>query len=194
MKKQHFFIFIAAALLAAGCTSPEQDQKIRLFWMQQYTNLMIKKLGQKIPAMPTIPAVPSAQRQTIPQPPNQPRKPVAPQPQMIDVTLETDALPGKAPLADRKRMKRAWDAVQLSNQKTLEDINTTFGEQVKNKVFVITANTEKQLKKEAKEAANFAAYFARQRDLLTKQDQALTQLMTQNRNNIKKLKKTQPSL
>ncbi len=194
MKKQHFFIFIAAALFAAGCTSPEQDQQIRLFWMQQYSNLMMKTMGRKAPAVPLMPAERSATRQTFAQQPPQTRKPAAPQPQLMDVTLETDALPGKAPLADRKRMKRAWDAVQLSNQKTLEDIHSTFGEQVKNKAFVLTAQTEKQLKKEAREAATFAAYFARQRDLLTKQEQALTQLMTQNRHNIKKLKNTGTSL
>lgn len=191
MKKQHFLFMLLSAGLLAACTSPEQDQQIRLFWLQQYGELMTKSLGKKLHTPVALPA-------NMPQPgqpaARTPRKPVEPQPQLIDVTLETDALPGKAPLADRKRMKRAWDAVQLSNQKTLEDINAAFGAQVKEKAFLITANTEKQLKQEAKQAANFAAYFAHQRDLLTKQEQSLTQLMTQNRNNIKKLKKNNVSL
>jgi len=199
MTNKHF-LFICAAVLLAGCTSPEQDQEIRMFWMQQYSNVMMKKLSRGGAALrPVHSQMPPAPAAAEPEAANgtygkKPAPKANPQPQLIDVTIETDALPGKAPLADRKRMKRAWDAVQLSNQKTLEDINAAFGEQVKNKAFILTANTEKQLKKEAKEAANFAAYFARQRDLLTKQEQALTQLMTQNRNSIKKLKKANTSL
>lgn len=197
MTKKHF-LFICAAVLLAGCTSPEQDQQIRMFWMQQYSNVMSKMFSRsgntalrparrRTPPMPTAPHLNTTN--------NTSSRRAAPQtPQLIDVTIETDALPGKAPLADRKRMKRAWDAVQLSNQKTLEDIHSAFGEQVKLKAFVLTANTEKQLKKEALEAADFAAYFARQRDLLAKQEQALTQLMTQNRHSIKQLKQTNSSL
>lgn len=185
MKKQHFFIFLAAALLAAGCTTKEQDRQIQLFWLQQYTNLMMKSSG----------GLPSSARPMMPAPgmnavSHAPRPQAEPQPQLIDVTLETDALPGKAPHADRVRMKRAWNAVQISNQKTVEDINTAFGAQVKAKAFIITANTEKQLKQEAKEAADFNAYFARQRELLTKQEQDLTRLMTQNKKSIRKLKNT----
>lgn len=188
MKKQHFFIFIAAALIAAGCTSPEQDQQIRLFWLQQYANLMTKSL-RKLPS--NTRHLPSLQiRENRPAP----RTTAQPQPQLIDVTLETDALPGKAPHAERIRMKRAWDAVQLANQKTLDDINATFGEQVKAKAFIITTGTEKQLKQAAKDADSFMAYFTRQRELLTKQEQALNALMTQNRGSIKKLKKTNTPL
>ncbi|MGN0024871.1 MAG: hypothetical protein ACI351_05510 [Candidatus Avelusimicrobium sp.] len=190
MKKQSFFIFIAAALLTAGCTSPEQDQQIRLFWLQQYTNLMMKKSG-RTPSdttrrMPTTTMLPAAQapRQEV-----TPRQEMAPQPQLIDVTMETDALNGKAPFQDRVRMKRAWNAVQAVNQKTVEDIGTAFGEQVKTKAFIITTNTEKQLKQEAKNATDFASYFARQQELLAKQEKDITQLMTQNRGHIKKLKK-----
>lgn len=191
MKTQHFFIFIAAALIAAGCTSPEQDQQIRLFWMQQYTNFMMKSLSK----------LPSSARQLPPMQDLHPReirpapRPAAqPQPQVIDVTIETDALPGKATHAERIRMKRAWDAVQISNQKTLDDINAAFGAQVKSKAFIITTNTEKQLKQAAKNAANFAAYFTQQKELLAKQEQALNALMTQNRGSIKKLKKTNTQL
>lgn len=192
MKKQSLLFILFAAALLAGCTTPEQDQQIRLFWLTQYGELMAKHLGKNLPAPAALAhSMPEASQ---PAAVRTPRKPIEPQPQLIDVTLETDALPGNAPLADRKRMKRAWDAVQLSNQKTLEDINVAFGAQVKGKAFLITANTEKQLKQEAKQAANFAAYFARQRDLLAKQEQSLTQLMTQNRNNIKKLKKPNTAL
>ncbi|MBO5011336.1 MAG: hypothetical protein J6C49_02645 [Elusimicrobiaceae bacterium] len=191
MKKQHFFIFIAAALIAAGCTSPEQDQQIRLFWMQQYSNVMMKSLSKLPSSARQLPAVQDLQfREHRPAP----RPAAQPQPQVIDVTIETDALPGKAPHAERIRMKRAWDAVQISNQKTLDDINAAFGGQVKSKAFIITTNTEKQLKQAAKDAANFAAYFAQQKELLTKQEQALNALMTQNRGSIKKLKKTNTQL
>lgn len=194
MKKQHFFIFIAFTLLAAGCTSPEQDQKIRHFWLQQYTNLMMKRLGnmtsrpnRRTPNITINPAA-SPSREAAQ------RQETAPQPQLMDVTMETKALDGKASYQDRVRMKHAWDAVQSSNQKTLEDISTAFGEQVKTKAFIITANTEKQLKQEAKNAEDFASYFARQQELLSKQEQDLTQLMTQNRGRIKKLRKTNTSL
>ena len=196
MKKQHFFIFIAAALVAAGCTSPEQDQQIRLFWLQQYTNLMMKMSGN-IPsrAAHRIPSVNTpAPDAYAPRKDAAPRKETDPHPQLIDVTMETDALEGKASHQDRVRMKRAWNAVQSSNQKTVEDIGTAFGEQVKAKAFIITANTEKQLKEEAKNAADFSSYFARQQELLAKQEQDITQLMTQNRSRIKKLKKTNTSL
>ncbi len=191
MKKHPFFIFIAAALLTAGCTSPEQDQKIRLFWMQQYAALTAKITGGQ----------PRCARQTPPPPglsfrPQQPgtKTSAQPRPQVMDVTIETEALPGIAPYAERVRMKRAWDAVQIANQNTLDDISSAFGEKVKNQAFAVTTNTEKQLKQTAKEASNFAAYFTQQRALLSKQEQALNTLMTQNRTRIKKLKKTNTTL
>lgn len=189
MKKQLFFILIAAVLLAAGCTSPEQDQQIRMFWLQQYTNLMMKRLGDMplrtephIPDTTMFPSGSAARKEAAP------RKETDSQPQLMDVTMETDALDGKASYQDRVRMKRAWNAVQSSNQKTLEDIGTAFGEQVKAKAFMITANTEKQLKQEAKNATDFVSYFERQQELLSKQEQDITQLMVQNRGRIKKLK------
>lgn len=191
MKKILFFVFIAATIVGAGCTSPEQDQKIRLFWMQQYSNLMFKAMGKRPRAtypMPATPRMPARERQATPQTEQQSL------PSLMDVTIETDALPGKAPHAERVRMKRAWDAVQIANQKTLDDINTAFGDQVKSKAFLVTANTEKQLKQAAQNAADFNAYFTQQKELLTKQNQAITALMTQNRHNIKKLKKTNTSL
>lgn len=191
MKKTLFCIFIAAAIMAAGCTSPEQDQKIRLFWMQQYSNLMLKSLGKMTRATRSLPPAvrqPVRERQTTSRTAEQAL------PSLMDVTIETDALPGKAPHTERVRMKRAWDAVQIANQKTLDDINTTFGEQVKAKAFLITANTEKQLKQAAQNATDFNAYFTQQKELLTKQNQAITALMTQNRHSIKKLKKTNTSL
>lgn len=189
MKKQRFLIFIAAALIAAGCTSPEQDQQIRLFWLQQYSNLMMKKLN-KLPA--SARQTPSMQDMQLRE--HRPAPRPAAQPQVIDVTIETDALPGKAPHAERIRMKRAWDAVQIYNQKTLDDINAAFGGQVKSQAFIITTNTEKQLKQAAKDAADFAAYFTQQKELLAKQEQELNALMTQNRGSIKKLKKTNTRL
>lgn len=192
MKKQHLLFFIAAAL-AAGCTSPDQDQQIRLFWMQQSANLMTKALP-KLPQT-SLPRPSDANRaETLRTQQAAPKAPARPQPQVIDVTLETDALPGQAPYAERVRMKRAWDAVQISNQKTLDDIATAFGEQVKDSAFIITTNTEKQLKQAARRSPNFAAYFAQQQELLKKQEQDLNTLMAQNRTRIKTLKTNKKSL
>lgn len=191
MKKQYFLIFIAAAVMAAGCTSPEQDEKIRLFWMQQMFAMM-KKLPAGLPQparqMPSVAGAPVRMPQT------EQRVPARPRNQVMDVTIDTEAMAGPAPYAERVRMKRAWDAVQLSNQHTLNDIATAFGDQVKNSAFVITTNTEKQLKQVAKESNNFMTYFTRQQELLTKQEQDLNALMAQNRTKIRKLKKTNTSL
>ena len=50
MKKQSLLFILFAAALLAGCTTPEQDQQIRLFWLTQYGELMAKHLGKNLPA------------------------------------------------------------------------------------------------------------------------------------------------
>ena len=117
-----------------------------------------------------------------------------PLPQIIEVTMDSDEIKGKAPQADLDRMKRAINAVQLSNQKTLTDIGTTFGESVKNKAMIITTETEQKLRDEATKAASFTAFFAKQKELISTQNQRLNQLMAQNTQNIRRIKTRSKSL
>ncbi len=194
--KKFLLIPLAALFALAGCTSKEQTQQIRLFWLQQYTNFMMKQLTakqQKLANDPRLkefaamlkqnnqPVSPNASVQ------NAPKRPA--QPQIMEVTLETDTLPGKASQTDRTRMKRALEAVQLSNQNTLADIDATFGSQVKYQAFLLTTKTERQLKQIAAQSANFTAYFAQQQKLLKEQDQQINELLQNNTASIKKLRR-----
>lgn len=193
MKKRSLFLLVAAVVLA-GCTSKEQEQQIRLFWLQQYTNLMMKKIADaqhnlaKDPRMKEFAAaLQKINAQTLPAAPQQPA-PRARPPQIMEVSMSEDLLPGKASEADRARMKRALEAVQLSNQATLSDIETTFGGDVKYKAFLITAKTERQLKNIAAQSANFTAYFNEQQKLLKNQEAQINQLLLQNTGSIKKIR------
>lgn len=193
MKKRSLFLLVAAVVLA-GCTSKEQEQQIRLFWLQQYTNLMMKKIAAaqqnlaKDPRMKEFAAaLQKINAQPLPAAPQQPA-PRAKPPQIMEVSMSEDLLPGKASEADRARMKRALEAVQLSNQATLSDIETTFGGDVKYKAFLITAKTERQLKNIAAQSANFTAYFNKQQKLLKNQEAQINQLLLQNTGNIKKIR------
>lgn len=193
MKKRSLFLLVAAVVLA-GCTSKEQEQQIRLFWLQQYTNLMMKKIADaqhnlaKDPRMKEFAAaLQKINAHPLPAAPQQPA-PRAKPPQIMEVSMSEDLLPGKASEADRARMKRALEAVQLSNQATLSDIETTFGGDVKYKAFLITAKTERQLKNIAAQSANFTAYFNEQQKLLKNQEAQINQLLLQNTGNIKKIR------
>lgn len=193
MKKRSLFLLVAAVVLA-GCTSKEQEQQIRLFWLQQYTNLMMKKIAAaqhnlaKDPRMKEFAAaLQKINAQPLPAAPQQPA-PRAKPPQIMEVSMSEDLLPGKASEADRARMKRALEAVQLSNQATLSDIETTFGGNVKYKAFLITAKTERQLKNIAAQSANFTAYFNEQQKLLKNQEAQINQLLLQNTGSIKKIR------
>ena len=194
--KKFLLIPLAALFALAGCTSKEQTQQIRLFWLQQYTNFMMKQLTakqQKLANDPRLkefaamlkqnnqPVSPNASVQ------NAPKRPA--QPQIMGVTLETDTLPGKASQTDRTRMKRALEAVQLSNQNTLADIDATFGSQVKYQAFLLTTKTERQLKQIAAQSANFTAYFAQQQKLLKEQERQINELLQNNTASIKKLRR-----
>lgn len=194
--KKFLLIPLAALFALAGCTSKEQTQQIRLFWLQQYTNFMMKQLTakqQKLANDPRLkefaamlkqnnqPVSPNASVQ------NAPKRPA--QPQIMEVTLETDTLPGKASQADRTRMKRALEAVQISNQNTLADIDATFGSQVKYQAFLLTTKTERQLKQIAAQSANFTAYFAQQQKLLKEQERQINELLQNNTASIKKLRR-----
>lgn len=190
MKKYILFPLIGAIALA-GCTTKEQDQQIRTFWLKQYMNVMVKMMSQKLQNLPQSARQKLAEQQARSggQNASQPQRPQpAPQPQIMEVTLDTDALPGRAPHADRVRMKRALEAVQVSNQNTLSDISVTFGNNVKTQALVLTAGTERQLKQAAANSANFAAYFSIQQQLLAQQEQKLNQLMKQNAGSIKKIR------
>lgn len=194
--KKFLLIPLAALFALAGCTSKEQTQQIRLFWLQQYTNFMMKQLTakqQKLANDPRLkefaamlkqnnqPVSPNASVQNVPKRPAQP--------QIMEVTLETDTLPGKASQTDRTRMKRALEAVQLSNQNTLADIDATFGSQVKYQAFLLTTKTERQLKQIAAQSANFTAYFAQQQKLLKEQERQINELLQNNTASIKKLRR-----
>ena len=195
--KKSILLSLSAIILLAGCTSKEQSQQIHLFWLQQYANLMMKKAKnnqQKLAADPRLKELVTALQKINTQPnltdtPQQNRPVERPaQPQIMDVTMDTDPLPGKASQADRTRMKRALEAVQLSNQRTLNDIAVTFGEQVKYKAFLITTQTERQLKKIAAQSPDFASYWEKQQKILNDQNTQINKLMQQNTNRIKKIK------
>ena len=200
MKKIVFLTF-CAFLVAAGCTSPEQDEKIKAFWAEQAGNAMMKVFEAKgrfdaggfsnrmAGALQNVKAdqsqaAPAEQPQAAPKP-----RPAEPQlPRMLEVTLEEEALPGRAPLSERKLMKQALDEVQLDNLATLQDLQTVFGESVKVKAFLITNRTETELKKAAANATTFQAYLSRQEKLVNEQHQAIEQLMQQNKSQMKHLK------
>ena len=212
MKKITSFIF-CTVLLSAGCTSPEQDQKIQSFWMEQYVNVMTKiatrsanGANETDPQMAQLVAMlqASLNAKNVEQTPVEevqteevkpaaaPSSTAAPAkkklPQILEVTMDENAFPGKAPLEERILIKQAWNEVQEDNHEILLDIQKTFGEEVKSKAFLITTRTEQDLKKEATEATSFKAYSARQKQIVDKQKTALQQLMRQNKNNIKPLK------
>lgn len=119
------------------------------------------------------------------------KNPIVPQkplPQIMEITMESDEIEGKASEQDLARMKRAFDAVQKANQETLADIELTFGKAIKNKAFVIITNTEKQLKSEAQKAADFPSYFQKQKAILAGQNAKINSLLQQNISQIKTLK------
>lgn len=192
MKKTILFL-CAACLFSGACTSKEQDEKIKSFWMGQFIQAMVK-YAPKQPGGKIVPPIqlhkPNAHPAAAPTQAVTAKPAPKPAPvQVLDVTMDDDALPGKAPYAERVQMKRAWTLFQLSNQNTLRDIQNTFGDQVKDKAFYITINTEKKLKQAAATAANYRVYAAKQKQLLAEQDQALQQLMMQNKASIKRIKK-----
>ncbi|MBO7191430.1 MAG: hypothetical protein J6V32_04955 [Elusimicrobiaceae bacterium] len=195
MKKTILFI-TCTCLLTAGCLSKEQKEKVNLFWAMQIMNVMMKISGKAMPAMPMQPAngqmpvdypnnpdapiMPATNPEAIPQ---------RPAPQVIDVMMDDTALPGKASREDRVRMKQALSAVQENNQKLLQDLRKTFGNNVKEKAFYITLETEKQLKQAAAEATTYSDYMAKQQHLLAQQEKAIAKLMQQNKASLKRLKK-----
>lgn len=214
MNKYTLLPLIAAALVA-GCTTKEQDEQIKTFWMMQSLEVMNKvatpanmeklsKLAVKSANFGAMGAMgtphmdlpenfddpePALPAQTAPQA-TAPVRRAAPAPQFMDVTIDTDELPGKAPQAERAKMKRAFDAVQINNQAALSAIENSFNASVKHKAFLITTQTEKDLKAAAAKSANFQAYFAEQKRLLALQDQKLTQLMKQNTANLKRARRS----
>ena len=212
MKKINLLL-LAACVLAAGCTSKEQDEKIKTFWMGQAFAVMLKVGSLKSPkAMETMPldmlknlhksdsAFPAESVPTVPvatspasassdalRPANNTPRPKPMQ--VLDVTMDAEALPGKASYSERIRMKKAWTAVQESNQNLLKDIKSAFGRKVGDKAFYITVNTEQKLKHVAANVSNYNDYATAQKQILAKQEQAIKQLMEQNKANIQRIKK-----
>lgn len=197
MKKASLLILLSVCVLFTGCTSKEQNEKIKAFWFGQLFNLMMKAPSFKQPAAIPLPVsfAQSAAARPVHLLPMQ-GKPVSntvttPKPQpapIMDVTMDDDALPGKAPYDDRVRMKQDWTALQLNNQATLRDLQTTFGGDVKDKAFYIMLNTEQKLKQTAYMSADYDTYASRQAGLLQEQNKAIAQLMEQNKANIRRIK------
>ena len=219
LMKKIILIAFCACVFFAGCTSPEQNQKIQAFWFQQYVNVILK-VGPMIPSKPTdnTPSTAFAERQAqrraaaralltgllqaqqspqtspAPAPQAQPPKPAKPKfsadmlPQMVEVTMDEEALPGKADYKERVQMMGAFSQVLTNNQKTLQDLQETFGESVKLEAFLVTTRTETQLKETAATAVDFQDYLAKQQQLMQAQEKEIEQLMTQNINSLKKIK------
>lgn len=217
MKKQ-ILLILTAAVLVGGCTTKEQDVQIRTFWLQQYATAMSKVLEKQMKraqqqmqqlspkdreAMQKMLAEMqtnknfSSENLAMPRPNATgsntpvvaPQRATARKPQIMDVTLEDDVLPGKAPYEDRVKMQQALNAFRQNNQNTLADIGNAFNEQVKSKAFYITAQTEKSMKQTAETCADFQAFSTALQKAAAQQNKQLRQLMTQNKNQLKKLRR-----
>ena len=198
--KKTILCIIGVYLVLAGCTSKEQDEKIQLFWQQQYTNAS-RKLMAKNPAFwqKLLPVSPAKSGEiytsTFPR-----RTAATPQkrtaasrpkntPQILDISMEGEAFPGKASYAERVRIKQDWANVQENNQNTLRDLQTAFGNEVKDKAFYITLETERKLKQEAMTVPNYKTYVTKQKNILAEQDTALKKLMEQNKASLRRVRK-----
>ena len=202
MKKTTLFI-ICICVLLAGCLSKEKDEQVKTFWRQQFYNLQLKLHQQAIRQTGRTPAQPpftqSANAFTprtdtpLPTANEQPASetPVAPRPvkQVIDVTPDEEALPGKATYEERVRMKQAFITVQDNNQTLLLDLQKTFGNNVKEKAFYLTLETEGKLKQVAANADSYETYAAEQQKLLAQQEKDISQLMLRNKASLKRLKR-----
>lgn len=189
MKKLILFS-LTAVLLSSGCVSKEQEQQIRLFWMKQYANWTAKNRTQNKIFRPSPLSDEKGPQRSLKGQNNPQTQPASNNlPQIMEVTLDTEALPGKAPLQDRIQMKTSLEEVLLSNQNTLSDINATFGNNVKYQAFLITSNTESQLKKAAEQSINLASYLAAQQKLLQEQNAQINELLLQNTSSIKQLRR-----
>lgn len=195
MKKTILFIACTCFLLA-GCLSKEQKEKINAFWGMQIMNVIMKISGKTMPAMPMQPnngqtpvGYPNSSADPVMPATNSAALPQRQAPQVMDVMMDDTALPGKAAHEERVLMKQALSAVQENNQKLLQDLRKTFGNNVKEKAFYITLETEKQLKQAAAEAATYNDYMAKQQQLLAQQEKNISKLMQQNKASLKRLKK-----
>lgn len=185
--KKTILTISAVSLLLAGCLSKEQNQRIKSFWFGQYMSVMTKLLssaaskGMMMPGTPLVtptdmPAATAVQS-------------VSPAPEILDVTLEAETLPGPASYEDRVRMKQDITALQENNQIVLQDLQTTFGSNVKEKAFYIMLDTEAKLKQQASQAPDYNTYSTYQQKLLAEQENALNRLMQQNKTKLRRIKK-----
>ena len=190
MKKITLLIF-ASCLVLAGCLSREQRAQINQFWAIQIYRVQVKiyQLSHRGTSTPRPLVPPTNNVPAISKTPTGQETPVMPRVQVLDVTMDTETLPGLAPQEERIRMKEAWTTVQENNQTLLQDLQTTFGNNVKEKAFFLTLETEKQLKQAAATAPDYNTYIQTQTQLLNEQDKAIRQLMQQNTSSLKRLKK-----
>lgn len=203
--KKIILCIVTAGVVLAGCTSKEQDKKIQAFWQQQGTNAARKWVaknpalwGKILPDSLTAKPAPVTYTSTFPRNPvaatpqrrpAAPRKP-APEVQVLDISMDEEAFPGKAPYDERVRIKQAWSNTQVNNQNALRDIQTAFGSEVREKAFYITVETERKLKQEATTVANYKTYLARQTEILAEQDEAIKKLMEQNKGSLRSVRKS----
>lgn len=197
--KKTILCIIGVCLVLAGCTSKEQDEKIQRFWQQQYNNVARKWVAKNptfwqkfLPAsvtesggtytstFPRRPAATSQKRAATPRH----------TPQVLDISMEGEAFPGKASYAERVRIKQEWTSIQENNQNALRDLQTTFGNDVKDKAFYITFETERKLKQEAMTVPNYKTYLTKQKRILAEQEEALKKLMEQNKGSLRRVRKT----
>ena len=204
MKKTVLLLLVS--LMLSGCLSKDQAQKVITFWQQQFLEVFLEtaaKNPEQARAMVKSPLYANGLAFQFKPGEAQPME-AAPQegeadqsapavrrerPQVLDVTMDDKALPGQAPYVERVLMKQDWDKLQQNNQKTLQDLQTTFGDRIKEKAFFIMLATEQQLKKEASTAPTYDAYAARQKELEAAQEKALQTLMTKNKSSIRRIRR-----
>ena len=197
--KKTILLTVVAGLLLAGCTSKEQDEKIRAFWFNQYLRVVLKSVAKNpVTLTKSFPLARKGRKPVVNSPRNKPplqpaRTPDEPTPQVLEVILDEEAFPGIAPYDERVHIKQAWTELQVNNQNTLQDIQSAFGDTVKAKAFDITLSTELQLKQEASTAPDYQTYLARQNEIIAAQDESLKQLMEQNKGSLRRVRTTSDS-
>lgn len=193
--KKTIYSFLVLVLLLGGCANQENIEKANAFWMNQFVALLqakgmspaqAQRLSQQMAQMQALrnadnaaQAQPSYELQTVPQPGV--KTPAAQSrrnmPQSIEVTMEDDVLPGIAPLNERQQMTDSLNLVRETNQELLNTLGASFSAATKNRMFALTSQTERQLKKEAARAKTYAAYSRRETQILQMQDTKIQQII-----------------
>lgn len=194
MKKTIYSLF-AAVLLLSGCANQENTEKANAFWLNQLTAFMqakglspaqAQRLAQRLVQRfagnsfnKTTPAQPTEELQAGAQPGT--KTPAAPgrrnMPQLIEVTMEDDVLPGIAPLKERQQMTDSLNLVRETNQEILNTLGASFSAATRNRLFALASQTERQLKKEAARAQTYEAYARRETQILQIQNTKMQQII-----------------